>query len=70
MLLLIIDVWFELVLVLRRNSAHGFSLNQQLPVITTHPAATQSICSGAAVSFSVTATGTGLTYHWSVLRNQ
>jgi hypothetical protein len=39
------------------------TVNQQ-PVITSQPAATQTVCSGANVSFSVTATGTGLTYQW------
>ncbi len=33
-------------------------------VITTQPVATQTVCSGTNVSFSVTATGTGLTYQW------
>ena len=36
----------------------------QLPAITAHPVVTQTICSGAAVSFSVTAKGTSLTYQW------
>ena len=33
-------------------------------VIGTQPAATQSTCSGSTVSFSVAATGTGLSYKW------
>jgi hypothetical protein len=36
----------------------------QLPAITTHPAITQTVCSGSSVSFSVTATGTGISYQW------
>ncbi|MFV8388028.1 PKD-like domain-containing protein [Flavobacterium sp. LB1P71] len=36
----------------------------QTVAITSHPVATQTICSGTNVSFSVTATGTGLTYQW------
>ncbi|HEY3404802.1 MAG TPA: PKD-like domain-containing protein [Ohtaekwangia sp.] len=35
-----------------------------LPSITAQPAPAQSICEGSGVSFSVTATGTGLTYQW------
>jgi hypothetical protein len=33
-------------------------------VITTQPAASQTVCSSFPVSFSVVATGTGLTYQW------
>ena len=33
------------------------------PVITTHPTG-QTVCPGADVTFSVSATGTGLTYQW------
>ncbi|MBK8881830.1 MAG: hypothetical protein IPN67_05430 [Bacteroidales bacterium] len=33
------------------------------PVITTQPTS-QTTCAGTSVSFSVTATGTGLTYQW------
>ncbi len=37
----------------------------QLPLITVQPTpATQTICPGFDVSYSVTATGTGLTYQW------
>ena len=36
----------------------------QLPAITVQPVATQTACTGTNVSFSVTATGTGLTYQW------
>lgn len=35
------------------------------PSITTHPA-NQTICSGANASFSVTASGTSITYQWQV----
>jgi subtilisin-like proprotein convertase family protein len=36
-----------------------------LPAITTHPApATQTICPGYNVTYTVTATGAGLTYQW------
>jgi hypothetical protein len=35
-----------------------------LPAITSDPTATQTICSGSAVSFSVSATGAGLSYQW------
>ncbi|WP_160143937.1 immunoglobulin domain-containing protein [Chryseolinea soli] len=34
------------------------------PVITVQPVATQSLCEGVPASFSVTATGTALTYQW------
>ena len=37
----------------------------QLPAITTHPTpATQTLCPGFNVTYSVAATGTGLTYQW------
>ncbi len=32
--------------------------------ITTHPAATQTLCTGITANFSVVATGSGLTYQW------
>ncbi|MFD0998047.1 immunoglobulin domain-containing protein [Ohtaekwangia kribbensis] len=35
-----------------------------LPAITAQPVASQAICEGSAANFSVTATGTGLTYQW------
>ncbi|WP_309613660.1 Ig-like domain-containing protein, partial [Flavobacterium sp.] len=35
-----------------------------LPAISLQPLATQTICSGSSVSFSVNATGAGLTYQW------
>ncbi|MEO5776278.1 MAG: PKD-like domain-containing protein [Flavobacterium sp.] len=35
-----------------------------LPAISSDPTATQTICSGSSVSFSVNATGAGLTYQW------
>lgn len=34
------------------------------PVITGQPVASRTVCSGTSVSFTVTATGTGLTYQW------
>lgn len=34
------------------------------PTITAQPAATQTICEGSPVTFTVTATGTGLSYQW------
>jgi hypothetical protein len=34
------------------------------PLITTQPASSQTVCVGGSVSFSVTATGQGLTYQW------
>ena len=34
------------------------------PAITAQPVASQALCEGAAASFSVTATGTALTYQW------
>src|SRR5689334_3818486 len=36
----------------------------QPPAITAQPTASQTLCSGSAASFSVTATGTNLTYQW------
>ena len=36
---------------------------QQNPVITVNPV-TQTVCEASNVTFSVTATGTGLTYQW------
>ncbi|MEO6732366.1 MAG: immunoglobulin domain-containing protein, partial [Ferruginibacter sp.] len=36
----------------------------QPPAITTQPVTTQTLCSGNSASFSVVATGTGLTYQW------
>ena len=36
----------------------------QVVAITSQPTATQTLCSGSPASFSVTATGTGLTYQW------
>ncbi|HTJ51971.1 MAG TPA: immunoglobulin domain-containing protein, partial [Cyclobacteriaceae bacterium] len=35
-----------------------------LPAVTTQPSATQTVCEGSAVSFTVVATGTSLTYQW------
>jgi Immunoglobulin domain/Secretion system C-terminal sorting domain/Immunoglobulin I-set domain len=34
------------------------------PLITVQPTATQTLCTGVGASFSVTATGSGLTYQW------
>ena len=34
--------------------------------ITTQPVASQTLCTGAAAGFSVTATGSGLTYQWQL----
>ena len=36
----------------------------QPPAITEQPIATQTLCSGSPANFSVTATGTGLSYQW------
>ncbi|MDZ7608271.1 MAG: hypothetical protein U5K79_22425 [Cyclobacteriaceae bacterium] len=35
-----------------------------LPNISGQPVAAQTVCEGSAASFTVTATGTGLTYQW------
>jgi hypothetical protein len=35
-----------------------------VPVITAQPVASQALCEGVSASFSVTATGTALTYQW------
>ncbi len=35
-----------------------------LPTVTSHPLATQTVCSGSAVSLSVGASGAGLTFQW------
>ncbi|MCX8019237.1 MAG: proprotein convertase P-domain-containing protein [Chitinophagaceae bacterium] len=46
------------------SSSFTITVNQ-LPAITTQPTAmTAPVCPGTNVSFSVTATGTGLTYQW------
>jgi hypothetical protein len=44
------------------NGCGGFSN----PNITLQPIASQTVCSGTSVNFSVTATGTGLTYQWRI----
>lgn len=36
----------------------------QSPLVISGPVATQTVCTGDSVSFSVVATGTGLTYQW------
>ncbi len=45
------------------NCSFTVTVNAVAPAITTQPA-TQTICAGANVTFSVVATGTGLTYQW------
>lgn len=35
-----------------------------LPAVTSHPTATQTVCSASSASLSVSATGAGLTYQW------
>ena len=45
------------------SSVSELKVNQAV-AITAQPVATQTICSGTAANFSVTATGTGLTYQW------
>jgi hypothetical protein len=39
-------------------------LVNQIVAIGTHPATTQTVCSGTSASFNVLATGTGLSYQW------
>jgi hypothetical protein len=46
------------------TSANAVLVVNDPVVITSQPAASQTVCSGFPVSFSVTATGTGLTYQW------
>jgi len=47
------------------NTATSTITVNQLPAITVQPTpASQTICPGFTVSYSVTATGTGLTYQW------
>ncbi len=45
------------------SSTAALAVNQAV-AITSEPVASQTICSGFPVSFSVTASGTGLTYQW------
>ncbi|HEY9049067.1 MAG TPA: immunoglobulin domain-containing protein, partial [Ohtaekwangia sp.] len=45
------------------STAATLTIND-LPAITAQPTASQAICEGSSASFSVTATGTGLTYQW------
>jgi hypothetical protein len=45
------------------SSTAALTINQEV-VISTQPISSQTVCSGFSVSFSVTATGTGLTYQW------
>jgi hypothetical protein len=35
-----------------------------LPVINSHPAATQTVCSSSSASLSISASGAGITYQW------
>ena len=45
------------------ESTKSLSISQEI-TITTQPIASQTICSGFPVNFSVSATGTGLSYEW------
>ncbi len=45
------------------NCSFTVTVTAIAPGITTHPAS-QSVCAGANVTFSVVATGSGLTYQW------
>lgn len=46
-------------------SANSIVTVNQLPAITAQPSpATQTVCPGSTVIYSVTATGTGITYQW------
>jgi hypothetical protein len=45
------------------SSVAVLTINES-PVITSQPVASQSVCEGSGASFSVTATGTGLSYQW------
>jgi uncharacterized protein GlcG (DUF336 family) len=45
------------------SSAATLSVNTGA-VITSQPAASQTVCEGSSANFSVTATGSGLTYQW------
>jgi subtilisin-like proprotein convertase family protein len=45
------------------NGSTTVTVNQPVS-INTHPATTQTACTGNSVSFTVGATGTGLTYQW------
>ncbi|MEO6733000.1 MAG: Ig-like domain-containing protein [Ferruginibacter sp.] len=46
------------------TSANAALVVNQVLAITTQPVTTQTLCSGNTASFSVVATGTGLTYQW------
>ncbi|MFV5689057.1 PKD-like domain-containing protein [Flavobacterium sp. ZT3R25] len=46
------------------TSSNAVLIVNQVVAITTQPAVTQTVCSGNSATFSVTATGTGLTYQW------
>jgi hypothetical protein len=45
------------------STAASLTINA-LPTITGQPVAAQTVCEGSAANFSVTATGTALTYQW------
>jgi hypothetical protein len=45
-------------------SANSALTVNQIPVINTQPAVSQSICTGGSVSFNVGVTGTSLSYQW------
>ncbi len=46
------------------NSSQATLSINPLTIITAHPAAVKNVCVGSNVSFSVTASGIGLTYQW------
>ncbi len=46
------------------TSSNAVVVVNALPSISTQPTASTTICAGAAISLSVAATGTGLTYQW------
>lgn len=51
------------------GSATSVLTVNQLPAITAQPVAVAASCPGFDVNYSVTATGTGLTYQWQVSTN-
>ncbi len=46
------------------TSGNAVVIINALPKITVEPTASTTVCAGATVNLSVTATGTGLTYQW------
>src|SRR5215204_2922631 len=46
------------------TSANATLTVNDLPAITGQPVTSQSVCEGSTANFSVTATGTGLSYQW------